>query len=108
MVFGVKCLNVRNGIHGIFVYNTKEEADHAYRVLANDDDYISRIGLTRYAEKVHEDVYGAALSVIERVEEKQFAAPVMVDVWFSLESNPHELYRDDITIVNDHSVTIHQ
>jgi hypothetical protein len=106
MVFGVKCLNVKNGIHGLFVYNTKEEADHAHHVLANGDDYISRIGFTGYAEMVHEDVYGAALSVIEHIEEKQFATPVMVDVWFSMGGNPHELYRDDITIVNDQSVTI--
>jgi hypothetical protein len=107
MVFGVKCLNAQNGIHEVFVYNTKEEAERAYHVLANDDDYISKIGLTAYANRVQSDVYGTALSVIERVEEKQFATPVMIDVTFSLGENAHEMYTDDITIINDRSVTVH-
>lgn len=108
MVFGVKCLNVKNGVHEIFIYNTKEEADLAYHILAHDDDYISRIGYTAYAHKVQGEVYGTALSVLERVEEKQFHTPVMIDVWFAIGDNPHEMYRDDITVINDHSVTIHQ
>jgi hypothetical protein len=107
MVFGVKCLNAKNGIHEIFVYNTKEEAERAYHVLANDDNYISQIGFTAYADKVQTDVYGTALSVIERVEEKQFATPVMVDVTFSIGENAQEMYTDDITIINDRSATIH-
>jgi len=107
MVFGVKCINEKNGIHEIFVYNTKEEAENAYNVLANEDYYISKIGLTAYVEKVQGDVYEPTLSVIERVEEKQFATPVMIDVGFSIGENQHVMYRDDITIINERSVTIH-